>query len=106
LLTQYDFKNVFQSKNTRVSDGNWRIFSIKNSENVARLGLSIAKKSLNRAVDRNRCKRLVREFFRIHSHTLPQRDFIVMVNKSRGNKRLISNDVLKLELVNLFGKIK
>ncbi len=46
----------------------------------SRLGLAIAKKQLRRAVDRNRIKRLVREFFR--TRVLPQEgpalDYVVM----------------------------
>lgn len=80
---------------------NWRVFSIENNQNTARLGLSIAKKILNRAVDRNRFKRLARDFFRVNRAKLAQRDFVIMVNKSKINKRLISNKNLRLELNSL-----
>ncbi len=43
-----------------------------------RLGMAIAKKSVKRAVDRNRIKRLVRESFRTNSATLPSVDLVVM----------------------------
>jgi len=40
-----------------------------------RLGLAISKKSAKRAVDRNRIKRVFRESFRLHQHTLPNQVF-------------------------------
>ena len=43
-----------------------------------RLGLAIAKKSEKHAVQRNRIKRLVRESFRTHQHSLGPYDIVVM----------------------------
>jgi len=43
-----------------------------------RLGMAIAKKSVKRAVDRNRIKRIIRESFRANSTTLPAVDLVFM----------------------------
>ncbi len=36
----------------------------------AKLGIISAKKSIRLAVDRNRCRRIIRESFRLHKHQL------------------------------------
>lgn len=50
----------------------------ENGQAEARLGLAIAKKCARRAVDRNRLKRIARESFRTHRHTLPGVDIVVL----------------------------
>jgi|GEM_PF-3976772 len=42
----------------------------------ARLGMAVAKKCAKRAVDRNRLKRLARESFRQHKHSLAGFDIV------------------------------
>jgi len=42
----------------------------------ARLGLVVGKKFLKRAVDRNRCKRVLREQFRLRRAGLPAVDLV------------------------------
>ena len=49
-----------------------------NNLRQSRLGLAIAKRSVRRAVDRNRIKRLIRESFRYHHKELPSLDIVVM----------------------------
>lgn len=49
-----------------------------------RLGLTVAKKHLKRAHDRNRIKRLVRESFRLSQHNLPSCDFVFVAKRGIG----------------------
>ena len=44
----------------------------------ARLGMAVAKKCAKRAVDRNRLKRLARESFRQHKHSLAGFDIVLL----------------------------
>ena len=52
----------------------------KNNLEHPRLGLTVAKKHLKRAHDRNRIKRLVRESFRLSQHNLPSCDLSLWRN--------------------------
>lgn len=45
----------------------------------ARLGLVVGKKAAKRANKRNYMKRVIREWFRLHQHELPAKDFVVRV---------------------------
>ncbi len=64
----------------RAGDRYFQVLARPRPAGGSRLGLAIAKKQLRRAVDRNRIKRLVREFFR--TRVLPQEgpalDYVVM----------------------------
>lgn len=51
---------------------------LPNGGPVARLGMAVAKKTLRRAVDRNRVKRLIRESFRFRQQELAGLDLVVM----------------------------
>jgi len=50
-----------------------------NGASTARLGLIVPKRILDKAVDRNRAKRLLREWFRLHQGRLAGRDVLVRV---------------------------
>ncbi|MEN1634569.1 ribonuclease P protein component, partial [Pseudomonas aeruginosa] len=45
------------------------------------IGLTVAKKNVRRAHERNRIKRLTRESFRLRQHELPAMDFVVVAKK-------------------------
>lgn len=75
LLTPIQFKNVFEQP-FRASTPELSILARENNLEHPRLGLTVAKKHLKRAHDRNRIKRLVREGFRLYQHQLPACDFV------------------------------
>lgn len=54
-------------------------FALDHNTNRPRLGLTVPKKVLRRAHDRNRIKRLIRESFRHHQHKLPPVNIVAMV---------------------------
>lgn len=56
-------------------------FSRLNSLGHPRIGLTVAKKNVRRAHERNRIKRLTRESFRLRQHELPAMDFVVVAKK-------------------------
>ncbi|MDF7667244.1 ribonuclease P protein component [Orbaceae bacterium ESL0727] len=77
LLTPLDFNSVFQES---VRAGSPYLTLVTRVNNLAhpRLGFAIAKKQIKRAHERNRIKRIAKEYFRQRQLTLPAVDFIVM----------------------------
>ncbi|MGP1958437.1 MAG: ribonuclease P protein component [Arsenophonus sp. ER-NS5-MAG3] len=91
LLTSIYFNYVFQ-KSHRASSPEITILGRFNNLGYSRLGLSISKKNIKRAHERNRIKRLVREYFRLHQYELSSMDFIVLIRKGviyLNNKEII-----------------
>ncbi|GAB3025980.1 ribonuclease P protein component [Bowmanella dokdonensis] len=80
LLTPTHFENVFQQAIPAVSPQLTLLARLNNLDNP-RIGITLSKKRVRRAHDRNRIKRIVRESFRLHQHKLPHAD-IVVVGKS------------------------
>jgi len=78
LLSPTDYKFVFD-KPVRSSDKILTILVRKNDRIQARLGLAIAKKSVRTAVQRNRIKRIIREYFRSHKEKITCADYVVLV---------------------------
>lgn len=80
LLTPSHFDYVFQQPQ-RASSPEITILGRLNELGYPRIGLAIAKKNVKRAHERNRIKRLMREYFRLHQHELPSMDFVILVRK-------------------------
>lgn len=83
LLAPVQFKAVFEQPN-RASTPQLTLLSRQNNAENARLGLTVAKKHLKRAHDRNRIKRIVRESFRLKQHDLPNYDFVFVAKDGIG----------------------
>ena len=64
LLTAADYSQVFDGADARASHRNLLLLARSNNSDQHRLGLVIAKKNVRLAVQRNRIKRVSREFFR------------------------------------------
>lgn len=83
LLAPEHFKYVFQDP-ARASTPEVTILARPNSLDCPRLGLTVAKKHLKRAHERNRIKRLCRESFRLLQHELPNYDFVIVAKAGIG----------------------
>tara|TARA_R110000772_G_scaffold96406_20_gene195026 strand:- start:5677 stop:6039 length:363 start_codon:yes stop_codon:yes gene_type:complete len=101
LLTPTHFEFVFKNATPAVSP-NLTLLARHNDRLNPRLGITIAKKRVKKAHDRNRIKRIVRESFRNHQQSLPNID-IVVVGKSGLDK--LSNQELFLVLSKLWKKL-
>lgn len=64
LLNAKDYSRVFDGAEARASHKHLLLLARKNNRPGHRLGLVIAKKNVRLAVQRNRVKRIAREFFR------------------------------------------
>ncbi len=83
LLAPAQFKAVFENP-LRASTPQLTLLACANTLSQPRLGLTVAKKHLKRAHDRNRIKRIVRESFRLKQHELPSCDFVFVAKAGIG----------------------
>lgn len=84
LLTPAHFEFVFQQPQ-RAGTPQITILGRMNKLGYPRVGLTVAKKQIKRAHERNRIKRLTRESFRLSQHVLPAMDFVVIAKKGVQN---------------------
>lgn len=80
LLTADAFTFVFRQPQ-RAGTPQITILGRLNTLGYPRVGLTVARKHVKRAHERNRIKRLVRESFRLRQHELPAMDFVIVAKK-------------------------
>ena len=90
LLNAHDYSQVFDNRSIRAGSTAGTVLALPASDNRSRLGIIVAKKNVRLASDRNRIKRLVREYFRNHPPSSHERCFH---GKTRGGA-LSNADVL------------
>ncbi len=73
-----EFKRAY-AQGRRLGNEFFTVNALPNGLAMARLGMSVAARNLKQAVARNRIRRLIRESFRAHSHTLPALDLVIGV---------------------------
>lgn len=98
LLTGKDYKQVFDHAK-RIGNPHWTVYGWRHQQPQAQLGLAIAKKTLRRAHERNRLKRLARETFRQMHGQLSGVSLIVMAGKAAESA---DNATLVAQLTKLF----
>jgi len=81
LLKASEFQNVFDNHSIKASCGNFLFLAAKNQQTFSRLGFIIAKKNIRTAVQRNRIKRLAREYFRTQGGSFPGYDIIMLARR-------------------------
>ncbi len=65
-----EFRRVFEGRRS-ASDPVLVVYGVENGRGYSRLGISVSRKKVRAANDRNRLKRLVREAFRLSKSELP-----------------------------------
>lgn len=89
LLSVLQYKKVFRYA-YKITFKELTIFGKINDIKYPRLGISISKKYVRKAHQRNYLKRLIREFFRLYQYNFLLMDFIVVVKQktSKNNRKL------------------
>jgi ribonuclease P protein component len=78
-----DFRRAFERKRS-ASDAALIVYGVENGRDHPRLGISIGRKKVRRAVERNRIKRLLREAFRLNKADFPAGIDLVIVPRGPG----------------------
>ena len=84
LLTAGDYSRVFDGAQARASHKYLLLLARQNDRPTHRLGLVIAKKNVRLAVERNRIKRVAREFFRQLPESEPGMDVVLLARRGIG----------------------
>lgn len=102
LLSPNDFKHVFENAE-KFANRHWTLIVRPNQKPFPRLGLALSKKQLQKAVWRNRIKRLSREAFRQHKIELSGYDIVVL---GRKGMQEVDSETLHKGFLHLIRKIK
>ena len=94
LLNSGDFRTVFDQVDVKAPSSSLLLLARFNEHTSPRLGFILSKKNVRHAVQRNRVKRLTRDYFRRHQHQLPNLDIIFMGRK--GIDELSNAQILQL----------
>ena len=100
LLGAFDYTAVFETCDLRAGSKHAILLTIPNPSH-SRLGLIIAKKNVRLAVQRNRIKRVAREFFRSNPLEHP-RDIVFLAKR---NLAELDNQQLRVLFSTLWQKI-
>lgn len=109
LRTTKDFQRVYESSKKFRKKG-FLVLANQNKLSAPRLGISISKKKVAKAVDRNRLKRFIRESFRIRANSLPNIDLIVIFSGNNeveltGDEVSRNLEALWLDLIDYYKKV-
>ncbi len=91
-----------RARGRRFGNGFFAVTVISNDKSGPRLGLAVALRVTRTAVERNRIRRIIRESFRLHQHTLPAVDVVV---SARANARGASAQTLRGSLAALWRQV-
>jgi len=102
LLNAADYGRVFDNPDARVSHPQLLLLAKINDRSRHRLGLVIAKKNVRFAFQRNRIKRVAREFFRTLPCSEPSMDVVLLARQGMGR---LDNAELSSILLQLWQKL-
>ncbi len=103
LLRPGDYRFVFDDPVVKVPLPELLLLARPNELGHPRIGIVISKKNARQAVQRNRFKRHVREYFRLNRHELPDLDIVCLARREIVN---LDNASLRVRLEKAFRKLK
>jgi ribonuclease P protein component len=81
-LLKYSQFQTVKLHGQRLRDRHFILNAMPNDLGYPRIGLITSKKSLPKAVTRNKMRRCVREWFRANKQKLPSMDFVIIMTYS------------------------
>lgn len=102
LLNAQDYQTVFNKVDVKAPCEQCLILARSNSLDHPRLGFIFSKKNIRHAVQRNRIKRITRDYYRLNESCLPKMDIIIMARKGIDQ---LSNDEVRSMLKKQFHKL-
>ncbi len=101
LRRKADFDAAY-ARGRRLGDGFFGVTVCLNDKGCPRLGLAVAVRAAGGGVPRNRIRRIIRESFRLHQHTMPSVDLIV---SARARAKDAAGPELRASLAALWKKV-
>ena len=101
LLDKHAFSAVFDGQPVKAGVSSGTALTLPSIHTESRLGVIVAKKNVRRASQRNRIKRVVREYFRLHPLPEPT-DLIFLARHGIADK---SNAELRADLAVIWKKL-
>ncbi len=96
-----DFQQFFK-RSHRLDDSAFRLYYRTNKFEFPRMGVITSKRNIRMATQRNRLKRIARDFFRLRQHDLDCMDIIIMAQKQSDR---LDNNRLRECLEKLFAQL-
>lgn len=101
LKLENDFKQFRSSKS--FSDPNLRIRIKSASQNTPRFGFIVPKKTVSKAVDRNKIKRRIKNILQKNLQSIKPADVLIFPNASINRKKFVE---IENQVINLLKKAK
>jgi ribonuclease P protein component len=102
LRSAADFKRVY-ANGRRMGNEFFTVNTQPNELSLARLGMSVAVRTMGNAVERNRLRRMIRESFRLHQASVPPLDIVI---GARSAARSAPTAQLRASLERLWQKLQ
>lgn len=102
ICNKAQFSGVFANRKKLRSES-FDLYWCANDLELARIGVSVAKKNIAKATKRNKYKRLVKESFIVNNKNLPTVDMVIVVKKEALFK---SNHLFVEELNHKWAQLK
>jgi ribonuclease P protein component len=101
-LHKIDYSNIFSASTIKCHQNCLMLLAQNSTKSYLRLGIIIAKKNISSAVIRNRYKRIIRDYIRLHCSDIPL-NTVILVKK---HPQILENHQLKKQLNDLFDRMQ